>query len=516
MATNEECSNCAQLKQIKLLSRQVLKKYDELLEKYKENENQYNEVVKRLKEREAMLEDMKKLIEPAMSEHERLMVKYNIELDCRAEAENIARKMTAQNISLKRQSQALLSHLGKIDITQIPEEILEEPVEEENASYKEYTDSLNAKIKELEEQVSYYSTAYVESQQELSTERDDNKRLKQKNENLKQSIHQTENTLTQYQHAMVELSTMSESAYEEYEHLRKKYEIEAKERNEVEKNILKIKAQNEAMKKQSTILLSKVANDEQLTLALMRMEELENEKSELARQVEDLQKEIDNLGNEERIEELQKEKSSLSADVEELTKKVTNYEHIYASLEKKYKELEHKLEEALRPPPPPPPPLPPPPPTTQSKGFLSRITGKNKKKKEIPRGMPGVVNQEGYSQALAEMMKRINSGQPLKKSSERRTVERRPSEGEKSGAMQELHSVLNRFKRTQNENESIDSNKSPDTVEGIDPESDLAKAFQRVKGRNPLQKSSTLPAKLSIVKENEKDDETKVNDVSDE
>ena len=120
MESNENCSNCVQLKQIKILSRQVLKKYDELLEKYKENENQYNEVVKRLKEREAMLEDMKKLIEPAMSEHERLMVKYNIEVGCRTEAEHIARKMTAQNISLKRQSHALLSHIEKIDITQIP------------------------------------------------------------------------------------------------------------------------------------------------------------------------------------------------------------------------------------------------------------------------------------------------------------------------------------------------------------------------------------------------------------
>jgi hypothetical protein len=67
------------------------------------------DVVKRLKEREAMLEDMKKLIEPAMSEHERLMIKYDIELDCRTEAENVARKMTAQNVCFMFNRQFLFS-----------------------------------------------------------------------------------------------------------------------------------------------------------------------------------------------------------------------------------------------------------------------------------------------------------------------------------------------------------------------------------------------------------------------
>lgn len=491
MESNGHCTKCEQLKQIKILSRQVLKKYDELLEKYKENENQYNDVVKRLKEREAMLEDMKKLIEPAMSEHERLMIKYNIELDCRSEAENVARKMTAQNVSLKRQSQALLTHLEKIDITQIPEEILEESSEEDTASYKEYTDTLNATIKDLEEKVCYYSTALAEAKQELSVEHEDNIRLQQKNENMKLNLHQTQNTLTQYQHAMVELSSMSESAFEEYEHLKNKYEFEVKQRDEAQKDMLKIKAQTKAMKTQSTLLLSKVANDQQLTNALFKVEELEEAKVNLEKKVEDLEKEIEDKANEDKIEALEDEKSNLSGEVTDLTKKLTNYEQLYATIECRYKELEKKLEDALKPPPPPPPPLPPPPPTTQSKGFLGKI--KRKKKGTVSNQAPG-VNKE----AMDEMMKRINSGKiELRKTNSRRPSDRRPSE--QSGAMQELHSVLNRFKKTQSESSAPSSSGS---IETIDPESDLAKAFNKVKGKS-IHKSATMPAKLSSVEENE-------------
>jgi hypothetical protein len=127
--------------------------------------------------------------------------------------------------------------------------------------------------------------------------------------------------------------------------------------------------------------------------------------------------------------------------VTDLTKKLTNYEQLYATLECKYKELEEKLENALKPAPPPPPPLPPPPPTTQSKGFLGKI--RRKMKGAAPNQAPG-VNQEGYNKAMDEMMKRINSGKlELRKTNNRKPSDRRPSE--QSGAMQELHSVLNRF-----------------------------------------------------------------------
>lgn len=474
---NQDCTNCSQLKQIKALSRQVLKKYDELLQKYKENEDQYNEVVQRLKEREGMLEDMKKLIEPAMSEHERLMMKYNIEIGCRNEAENVARKMTFQNKALKRQSQALLDHIGKIDITQIPAEILEEPTEVDNDSYKEYTDKLNITIQDLEEKVSYYATALAGSREELSTEREDNIRLKKKNDNLKQSLRQTENTLLQYQNAMVELTSMSESAYEEYEDLKNKCEIEANKRSETEKVMLKIKAQNEAMKTQSTILLSNVANDQQLTNALCEVEELKTDKTNLEQQVEDLQKELESLSYAKTIEELETEKSNLSSQVDDLTKKVTNYENLYAKLETQYKELEGKLELALRPPPPPPPPLPPPPPTAQSKGFLSKIGSKKKRANMPNQANAADFDQQSYGQALDEMMKRINSGNALSKTL--RSTKPRPSASktEQSGAMKELHSVLNRYKKSHDESDGAPK----DSVSSIDPNSELSKVFNRVK-----------------------------------
>ncbi|XP_071162795.1 shootin-1-like [Mytilus edulis] len=488
MATND-CANCRELKEIKAIARQVLKKYDELLEKYKQNEQQYDEVVKTLKEREAMLDDMKGLIEPAVSEHERLMVKYDIEVNCRNEAENIARKVTSQNITLKRQSQALLCHLEKIDITQIPEEILEEPEEEEEtAGYKEYTDKLNNTIKDLEEKVSFYVTSLTTATEELSTERENNFRLQQKNEHLKQSLNQTENTLTQYQNAMTELSTMSESAYEEYEHLKSKYEIEAQQRTEAENKMQKIKAQNEAMKTQSTILMSKVANDQHLILALCKIEELEEDKTNLEKDVGDLKEQMSNETNEEALTQLEEEKDKLSIEIEDLTKKVSNYEQLYSNLERQYKELEKKLEEALSPPIPPPPPLPPPPSTSTSKGFLARIRG-NKKKKPAP-GQQAGVDEKGYGKALEEMMKRINSGKPILKENSRIIKEKPESkDGENPGAMLELHSVLNRFKNTQRKSGTLSSR----PVNSIEPESELAKAFVLKKSKTKCGPQSSNP-----------------------
>lgn len=447
MASNESCPNCQQLKQIKTLSRQVLKKYDELLEKYKENEEKYNEVVKTLQEREATLEDMKGLIEPAVSEHERLKIKYDIEVNCRHEAENVARRVTSHNITLKRQSQALLSHIGKIDITQIPEEILEVPEDEEvgNESYKVYTDQLNNTIKELEEKVAYYMTELTKNGGELTNERETNIILQQKNEQLQQKVTQTENALTQYQKAMGELATMSESAYKEYKILQNKYEIEAQQRDEIEKTMKRIKAQNDAMKTQSSILLSKVADNQQLTMALCKVEELEEEKVRLERQVSDLQIQMSNVSDEERNSILETENEKLIKEIDELTKKITNYEQLYGTLQSQYKTLERQLEKALRPPSPPPPPPPPPPPTTQSRGFLARIKGK--KKQKAGSTQQPAADEKRYSKALEEMMKRINSGKPILRQTSKQTKDE-PKEDQHESAMQELNNVLHRFKNT--------------------------------------------------------------------
>lgn len=476
-SSESKCKDCVRLNQIKALSKELLKRYEELLAKSRENEQQYNVVVDRLQEREGMLEDMKKLIEPALAEHERLMFKYDIELECRSEAENIARRMTVQNQVLKRQSQALLDHLGKLDVTTLPPEILEEDSagDGETESYKNYTDTLHDKIRELEEKVSSYVAALGDSREKAAEATEENIRLKQRNEYLKQSLNQTENTLTQYKKALLELSTMSESAYEEYEHLKSKYEIELRRRSDTEKGFKKMEAQNMAMKKQSAILLSNVASNQQLTQAMFKIDELEEENSGLNQKVSHLEQQIEQSSSQKTMEELEIEKSNLSSEVDELTMKVSRYEKMYADLELKYKELEKKLEDALRPPPPPPPPLPPP--VTQSKGFLSRI-GNKKSKKVLPKQVGTDFNQESYGKALDEMMKRINSGKALSKTL-RPTLQRTTgSQSEPSGAMKELHNVLNRYKKTHSESDAL-STKDP--VNQMDPESEFAKMFRKVK-----------------------------------
>lgn len=476
--TNKEskCKDCAKLNQIKALSKELVKRYEDLLVKSRENEDQYNVVIERLQEREGMLEDMKKLIEPALAEHERLMFKYDIELECRSEAENIARKVTIQNQNLKRQSQALLDYVGKLDVTALPPEILEEDsAEGDTESYKNYTDKLHDKIKELEEKVSSYVSALGDARETKAEATEENIRLKQRNDYLKQSLTQTENSLTQYKKALLELSTMSESAYEEYEHLKSKYEIELRRRSDTEKNFREMKAQTDAMKKQSAILLSNVASNQQLTQALFKIDELEEEKSGLNQTVIDLKEQIENSTNVKTFEELEQEKSNLSIEVDDLTSKVFRYEKDYATLQEKYKELENKLEAALRPPPPPPPPLPPP--IAQSKGFLSKIGAK--KKKALPIQVGSDFNQEGYGKALDEMMKRINSGNRGLSRTLKPTHRPKTSQSEPSGAMKELHNVLNRYKKVHSESDAFSTK---DSISAMEPESDFAKVFRKVKG----------------------------------
>ncbi|XP_052706360.1 shootin-1-like isoform X4 [Crassostrea angulata] len=431
---------------LKELSSQVLVRYDELLYKFLENEKVYNSTVHKLKLRESQLKEMKKLIQPAISEYERMKLKYEIEFNCRTQAEMLATKITTQNKELKRQSKMLLDLQGPNppDITKMN---LDLDLDEKEDSMEEYRQEQSQKIQKLEEELIAVQQELGSLREDLGIEKDHSSKWKTKFEEMKESRNEAEKVVALYKEAMKDLSKVSEEAVREYEALQQKYELEKQCRSGAEQFATEIRIQNEAMKKQSMILLTEAASDPKLMLALHEVEqltqELETQKQKYEQEIKELKKAAEN--EDKMFEEL--DNSAYVDEIRHLEAKVKQFEDQYNKLQDRYIALEARFEEATRPPPPPPPP-PPPSLTTKSKGFLSKF----KREKKKPTGVQNVPQNDTFSKAMSEMMERINSGKPLTPGA-RAPPRRRPSETVESetGAMKELNNILKKMKRTQSE-----------------------------------------------------------------
>ncbi|XP_048745455.1 shootin-1-like isoform X4 [Ostrea edulis] len=428
---------------LKALSSQVLVQYDDLLFKFQENEKAYHGVVHRLKLRESQLKEMKKLIQPAISEYERMKMKYEMELNCRTQAEVFATKISTQNKELKRQSKMLLDLQGPNppDITKMNLDL-----DEKEDSMEDYHQEQSEMIQKLEEEIVTIKQELSVVREDLLIEKEHSSKWKNKFEEMKESQGETEIVVAQYKEAMKDLSKVSEEAVKEYEALQQKYELEQQCRSGAEQFATEIRIQNEAMKKQSMILLTEAASDPKLMMALAEVEQLTQEIETQKQKYEQEIKELKETAEDKVFEE--PDNSAFQEEIRRLEEKVKVFEEQYNKLQDKYKALELKFEEATRPPPPPPPP-PPPSLTSKSKGFLSRLKRKDSKKKK-PVGAQHAAMNDTFSKALGEMMDRINSGKPLTSSGR---TKRRPSEVAESenGAMKELNNILNKMKRTQSE-----------------------------------------------------------------
>ncbi|XP_048745454.1 shootin-1-like isoform X2 [Ostrea edulis] len=443
---------------LKALSSQVLVQYDDLLFKFQENEKAYHGVVHRLKLRESQLKEMKKLIQPAISEYERMKMKYEMELNCRTQAEVFATKISTQNKELKRQSKMLLDLQGPNppDITKMNLDL-----DEKEDSMEDYHQEQSEMIQKLEEEIVTIKQELSVVREDLLIEKEHSSKWKNKFEEMKESQGETEIVVAQYKEAMKDLSKVSEEAVKEYEALQQKYELEQQCRSGAEQFATEIRIQNEAMKKQSMILLTEAASDPKLMMALAEVEQLTQEIETQKQKYEQEIKELKETAEDKVFEE--PDNSAFQEEIRRLEEKVKVFEEQYNKLQDKYKALELKFEEATRPPPPPPPP-PPPSLTSKSKGFLSRLKRKDSKKKK-PVGAQHAAMNDTFSKALGEMMDRINSGKPLTSSgrTKRRgtntstgglgSLSEEPSEVAESenGAMKELNNILNKMKRTQSE-----------------------------------------------------------------
>ncbi|KAK3095520.1 hypothetical protein FSP39_015595 [Pinctada imbricata] len=490
------CEN-GQYEKLKQLAGVVVVQYESLLQQYRQMETQYNVLVNKLMDREDQLKKMKKLVEPAIREYEMMKMKYEIEVGCRTQAEKFATKISSQNKELKRQSQMLLDLRSSTTPPDFSKLNLDLDLETEKDSVEGYNKELDEKLKKLEEELAESQIKLRAAEEDLEVEKERNERLHTKYEEKKEVLKQTRISLDQYKDAMEDLSKVSEEALREYEQLKDKYELEVKCRSGAEKYAAEIRIQNEAIKKQSTILLSSAASNPQLMMALNDIEslttQLEEQKLKYETQIKELEEKLEEASESE-AQRLDEENNQLREEKESLESKLMQYETQYKDLEKQYKEIEEKLEKALRPPPPPPPP---PPPVPKSKGFLS-LMKKDKKKKPPPAnaGQPGVNDK--FSEALDEMMQRINSGKPLsqtlrptrrKKSDDtldviaEEDVKDRPSETtESSSAMAELNSILSKMKRTHSESDLGSSGQD-------DNKSELQKMFEKRARKTSLPKT---------------------------
>ncbi|XP_021355559.1 shootin-1-like isoform X3 [Mizuhopecten yessoensis] len=455
------CSQCFQYKHLKELSAKVVIQYDELYKKLKATEEQCKTVSSRLKEREQQMGQMKKLIEPAIQEYEKMKIKFEIEMKCRMKAENFATHINVQNKELKRQSNMIMA---KMDVRDLP--LDDSDMKSDVDSYKKHTAELNETIEELEENVARLTSDLQELRQTSAIEEEKHQRLNERHDNGMKRLKENQNMLSKYQEAMLELSKVSEEACKEYAVLQIKYDMEHEKAS-------KMQDDNKMMKKQSAMLMTNAMGNQKLMDAALQIEsltkEFQEEKEQYLSQIKELQEAVNDGQNDE-------EKEKLSEENKDLMKKLEDYEKQYKELEAEYKVIEKELDLAKHPPPPPPPPPPPTPSMDKGKGFLSKITRKKSmKRREVLKSAAGAGDQN-YGKALEEMMKRIQSGKALTKVL-KPVGGRRPSldsEEKPAEAMVQLHSILNRFKRTQSESDLTDP-------AFTDSDSDLAKTFRKVK-----------------------------------
>ncbi|KAL5022808.1 hypothetical protein ScPMuIL_001963 [Solemya velum] len=479
---NHSCEN-SELNKIKVLASRVVDQYDDLKRKYDANQEKYHILVERLKEKDNQLQKLDQLMVPVYEEYEEIVSKFEIERDCRHEAEKYASKVVDDTRKMKRQSMDLLNAVEGIDFTKLDlEKINEIEISTEDAS-QEYASTLDIKLEELENEVSKLRRKLKESDANLDQERESSQRYINRMNSAQRKLTQAEELIQQYDKAITDLSKVSEEAAKEFEILYAKYELAASCKADVEEKALQIRNENVAIKRQSSVLMAanNVPSDMKLLKALTEVEdltaELEKQKQDFETKFKSMQEEH---SDERRVysEQLEAENQKLIEERGTLSHKLKEMEGKYNSLDNLYKDLEKKYDDATRPPPPPPPP---PLPTVEiSKNYLRRIKSKRVKDETVKKifSTGGVVQDIKFSQALEEMMQNINKGTIFKRTlkssrSPSLTVDTRP--------MQELNSILNRFKRTRSESDILA------TIDQ-DDNSDLARQVRKVHGKETLKK----------------------------
>ncbi|WAR22398.1 SHOT1-like protein [Mya arenaria] len=255
----------AKLQKLETLSKDVLKEYDDLLKQFEELKSENASLSKKVSEKNAEIKTVNEYIDPAIAEYEKLKLKYEIEKGCRHEAEIYASQIHQHNKKLKRQTVDLCSMLsagGSANFNVVDLKFEDEDKEEKEIE-NGYQTSLNNTIKELKNEVGHLKASLLSTQNDLEAKTENYKSMSSMYKAAKLKLKQTEKSLRDHKAALKELSTVSEEAYQEYENLQDKFNLEMQKRGFAERKMAELTVDNGKMKRQSAVLLSQISELEE-------------------------------------------------------------------------------------------------------------------------------------------------------------------------------------------------------------------------------------------------------------
>uniref|UniRef100_A0A8C5Q5J5 Shootin-1 n=1 Tax=Leptobrachium leishanense TaxID=445787 RepID=A0A8C5Q5J5_9ANUR len=281
------------------------------------------------------------------------------------------------------------------------------------------------RFKELQEQV----LAAQREKQTASSELDDlRSRLldfieeinttKKENVTLRKEVSDQRKLLQKY-------NRVSMLAVEEYEELQTNLEMEKDLREKAESLAQEMYIEQKKLKRQSQLLLQSSVPSEQLLKALEEnaklTQALEEERMRHQQKVKELEEKLDQDRLLMEIESLRRQLDLLEEDRKDLESKYLSSESTIRNLKHSVDALQKRVQQAENPPPPPPPPPPPlpPPPPSAIQSFISMIRKKpsisaNASKKESAAQTASGNIVDIKKQAVDEMMARIKDGVRLR------------------------------------------------------------------------------------------------------
>ncbi|KAK3743715.1 hypothetical protein QZH41_012383, partial [Actinostola sp. cb2023] len=334
----------------------------------------------------------------ALDEYENLQRKFHVEQECRDKAVEIASKAVGQNKRLKRQSQLIMTHIEGLN---------GEGLDLVSVTYYCIKATLFSCLNANGNGMGRIGLTKTNELDQFSQE--------------KQVHLTTRKKLASSEKKLKQLNRVSVMAFEEFNVLQTKFEVETHCRAEAEKMASEAKRADEDLKRKSLILTETANQDERLAKAFEEISKLNKELAEARiekeEKIEELTEELTLSKDEEYIKGMKVQLDLAQEEVDNLVNQVTEAETRAKEAEQKVTKLQKKFENFKRaslpptPPPPPapapPPPPPPPPPVTVVKKFMNIMGGKKKKGGSLKRGKKP---EDPLVNAMKEMMDRINSG----------------------------------------------------------------------------------------------------------
>ncbi|XP_041722879.1 shootin-1 isoform X1 [Coregonus clupeaformis] len=454
------------MKLITELSNQAVHEYEGLQRQHERDTMECQRMQAERDEAVKRLEEFQKVSHMVIEEVNSIQENLDIERTCRQSVEALASKLNRQNRSLKRKSMLYLAHLGPETIAEISLKDEEEEEEEESgdtqvekecssahcqSTITELKNKLELTLEEKKQAAIDHEATREELRdirEELLTEKHDNMVL------IAETVRQKK--------LLAKYNRVSLFAVEEYEALQENLDLERDLRAEAEKFAREMLVEQKKLNRQSQIVLKSSSPSEALQAALSDVtrltQVLETQRLEHQQQMKVIEEQL-------RGSELQKEVVALQRKLELLAEERREHEERCSKAKVEAKDLKFTVEELQKklqalsnplPAPAPPPPPPPPPPPAPLTNPLSSLLLMIRKKKDISRDIPLVVQDSAKEpemdirqQAVDEMMQRIKRGVHLRPVGQAPNKtkpvqrERVPS----NSAIQELKGILDTFKR---------------------------------------------------------------------